>query len=131
MIAKSSGLPKPFCSKQRTGAIQNREKTMPFVKGHSGNPGGRPRLPDDVKALTRDLSPAAIETLATIMRDKNAPPAARVSAANAILDRGYGKPAQSVDLTSRNVSANMSDEELIGIIQQSREEAISAISELV
>jgi hypothetical protein len=54
----------------------------------SGNPGGRPGLPEDVKALTRDLSPAAIETLASIMRDKNAPPAARVSAANAILDRG-------------------------------------------
>jgi hypothetical protein len=59
------------------------------------------------------------------MRDKNAPPAARVSAANAILDRGYGKPAQSVDLTSRNVSAEMSDEDLLAIIQQSREDALT------
>jgi hypothetical protein len=58
------------------------------------------------------------------MRDKNAPPAARVSAANAILDRGYGKPAQSVDLTSRNVYAEMSDEDLIAIIQQSREDTL-------
>ena len=72
------------------------------------------------------ISTAAIETLASIMRDKNAPPAARVSAANAILDRGYGKPAQSVDLTSRNIYAEMSDEDLIAIVQESRKEAISA-----
>jgi hypothetical protein len=47
-----------------------------------------------------------------------------VSAANAILDRGYGKPAQSVDLTSRNVHA----EDLIAVIQESRKEAIRPTS---
>jgi hypothetical protein len=32
----------------------------------------------------------------TITLDAKAPPAARLSAANALLDRGYGKPAQEV-----------------------------------
>jgi hypothetical protein len=36
-------------------------------------------------------------TLAEVMADKDQPAAARVSAANAILDRGYGKPSQPID----------------------------------
>jgi hypothetical protein len=69
---------------------------MPFVKGESGNPGGRPKVVGDVQALAREHTPDAIETLVSIMRDGEAAPAARVAAANAILDRGYGKPAQHI-----------------------------------
>jgi hypothetical protein len=36
-----------------------------------------------------------IKVLAGIASAENAPPAARVSAAIALLDRGWGKPAQS------------------------------------
>ena len=64
----------------------------PFQKGTSGNPGGRPRVLGDVQDLARQQSPEAINTLATIMQNEKAPPAARVAAANALLDRGYGKP---------------------------------------
>ena len=35
--------------------------------------------------------------LVGVMGQTDAPPAARVSAANSILDRGWGKPAQPVD----------------------------------
>ena len=38
----------------------------------------------------------AVETFVSIMTDPKAPPAARVSAANALLDRGYGKLPQHV-----------------------------------
>ena len=34
------------------------------------------------------------------MLDAKAPPAARISAATAILDRGYGKPGQKIDMTA-------------------------------
>lgn len=37
----------------------------------------------------------AIETLASIMRDTDAPSAARATCANSILDRARGKPVQS------------------------------------
>jgi len=67
-----------------------------FKKGQSGNPGGRPRLPDDVKELARSYTTQAIETLAGVMLNKKASPAARIAAAAALLDRGWGKPNQHI-----------------------------------
>ena len=47
---------------------------MPFEKGKSGNPGGRPKVVGEVQALAREYTKQAIETIRDIMRDKNAPP---------------------------------------------------------
>lgn len=69
---------------------------MPFVKGQSGNPGGRPKELGHVRELARKHTEEAIQTLAAIMRDKNENSRARVAAAEAILDRGWGKPTQPV-----------------------------------
>src|SRR5215813_4692010 len=69
----------------------------PFQKGQSGNPGGRPREIAEVKELAREHMPAAIEALASIMNNPKASDAARVSAASALLDRGYGKAPQHID----------------------------------
>jgi hypothetical protein len=55
-------------------------KGRPFLKGISGNPGGRLRVLGDVQELARQQSPQAINTLAEIMSDEKAPPAARVAA---------------------------------------------------
>ena len=48
------------------------------------------------KELARKHTAKAIETLVSIMDNPKAAPAARVSAANALLDRGYGKPPQHI-----------------------------------
>ena len=69
---------------------------MPFEKGQSGNPGGRPKVIAEVKELAREYTGEAIKTLVSIMTNAKAAPAARVSAANALLDRGYGKPPQHI-----------------------------------
>jgi hypothetical protein len=66
----------------------------PFKKGQSGNPGGRPKVIAGVKELAREHTAEAIETLVSIMTNPKSADAARVSAANALLDRGYGKPPQ-------------------------------------
>jgi hypothetical protein len=91
-------------------------KGKPFPKGISGNPGGRPKVLGDVQELAREKSPEAINTLSNIMRDAKAPPAARVAAANALLDRGYGKPTQPISQTVARVDpSSISDEELAAI----------------
>lgn len=67
---------------------------MAFQKGQSGNPGGRPKEDNEVKALAREHGPGAIKRLAEWVKSDN--PKASVSAAVALLDRGYGKPPQAI-----------------------------------
>ena len=55
-----------------------------------------PKTLTEIRSLARSHTRTALNTLVGIMRCKDATPAARVSAANAILDRGWGKPPQAI-----------------------------------
>ena len=61
-----------------------------FAKGQSGNPGGRPRDEQKVAELARSYTREAIETLVELMRRGN-DERVRGTAAQALLDRGWGK----------------------------------------
>ena len=89
----------------------------PFKPGQSGNPGGRPKIIAEVRDLAREQTENAVNVLTGIMNDEEAPHAARVTAANSLLDRGWGKPAQSVAVTHSKSVTDMSDDELIEIIR--------------
>ena len=65
----------------------------------------------DAKALARECAPEAVSTLKAIMVNEKAPPAARITAAMALLDRGYGKPRQEVEIRKPNLD-RLTDEEL-------------------
>ena len=65
---------------------------MRFEKGRSGNPGGRPKGHGDLREIARQHTEAALQTLVDIAANGENE-SARVAAANAILDRGWGKPA--------------------------------------
>jgi hypothetical protein len=79
--------------------------------------GGNSTLLPRGRNQSQPESPEAITTLANIMHDEEAPPAARVAAANALLDRGYGKPTQPISQTLAKVDpSSISDEELAAIV---------------
>ncbi|MBV9984645.1 hypothetical protein [Bradyrhizobium sp.] len=50
----------------------------------------------EIRSLARSHTRTAINVLVGVMRSKDATHAARVSAANAILDRGWGKAPQAL-----------------------------------
>ena len=76
---------------------ENRSNSGRFVAGKSGNPGGRPKIPDDVKEATRAACPKAVAVLVALLDDKKS--LIRLEAAKTLLDRAYGKPTQMQDIS--------------------------------
>jgi Family of unknown function (DUF5681) len=66
---------------------------MPWRKGQSGNPGGRPVGYGEIRQLARAHTNAALETLLEVAKSGKSE-SARVAAAVALLDRGWGRPTQ-------------------------------------
>jgi hypothetical protein len=64
--------------------------------GQSGNPKGRPSIKGEVEMLARTYTVEALETLADLMRN-GVSDNARMAAANALLNRGWGLPRQAID----------------------------------
>ena len=54
------------------------------------------KTPTEIASLARSFTKPALKTLDAIMRQPKAPAAARVQTAVALLDRGWGKPKQTV-----------------------------------
>jgi hypothetical protein len=78
-----------------------------FQPGVSGNPSGRPKSDVTIKELARAHTEEAIKTLVDVLHDKRAPVSAKVHAACALLDRGWGKPTQYLE--SANLMMTFSD----------------------
>lgn len=64
----------------------------------------------EVEALSRVHTRTAINTLLEVCENKDAPSAARVAAAEAILSRGWGRPQQRVVVEAE--AEHLSDEQL-------------------
>ena len=74
---------------------KNRKLSGQFAPGHSGNPGGRPKDEHRVAELARSYTLEAIDTLVELMRDGK-DERIRGTAAQALLDRGWGKAKAEV-----------------------------------
>ena len=70
-----------------------------FKPGQSGNPGGRPKGEAEVRALAQAHGPAAIRGLIEIATSPTTQAAVKVAAWRELLDRGYGRAPQSLDVT--------------------------------
>jgi hypothetical protein len=63
-----------------------------WIRGQSGNPGGRVSgISRELTLLAQSHAPQAIRVLAEIAQDLSAPHSARIYACNSLLDRGLGK----------------------------------------
>jgi hypothetical protein len=89
----------------------------------------------DISALARSHAPRAIEVLANLvdnaLEDKD-----QIRAAEAILDRGYGKPSQAIiaiPATRRQAlaAAAFNDEQLVAIIERKQLPRIGAPQPMV
>jgi len=80
----------------------NKEKTGKFKPGVSGNPSGRPKIPEDIKEACKAASIEAIDILLTLMRSEDTNAGERIKAATTILNRAWGTPAQSIELTGKD-----------------------------
>jgi hypothetical protein len=70
----------------------NRSGRGQFSKGKSGNPGGRPKA---IASLRSEAQKYTLDMLQVLVK---AAKKGSVTAAIAVLDRGYGRPPQSVDI---------------------------------
>ena len=75
--------------------MTNRTDNGRFAPGASGNPGGRPKLPAEMKEMFQAKAPEAFEVLCKHLHANDAK--VSVTAAKEILDRAYGRPLQSID----------------------------------
>jgi hypothetical protein len=72
---------------------------MKFSKGQSGNPGGRPKVLGELQELARQYAPAALVELARLaLRARNE--TARITAIRELLDRGYGRSRQAMEISA-------------------------------
>lgn len=66
-----------------------------FPPGKSGNPGGRPKYPEEFKELAKNHSLDALKVVIDISENPDAKDSDRIKAAELIIDRGFGRPQQS------------------------------------
>src|SRR5207248_10062591 len=84
---------------ERQNTLDHAPKRGPqgqWLPGSSPNPGGRPKIIEDIRALAREHTATAINALVRIA-ESGKQESARVAAASALLDRGWGRPTRPLD----------------------------------
>ena len=65
-----------------------------FKPGQSGNPSGRPKIPEEFKEMARANSVKALRKAITMMDDPEVPAAVQLKAAEVVMERAWGKANQ-------------------------------------
>ena len=81
-----------------TSTLDEERPSYLWRKGQSGNPTGRSKHEREVNELARSYGKQAIQRLADIMLNAESHPIAVIRAAEVLLNRGFGKPKESVEV---------------------------------
>lgn len=95
-----------------------------FQKGTSGNPGGRPALAPDVKKALEAASERAASRLVELIESDD--PRVALMASNSVLDRLYGKPAQTVDAKVQTTDVGAIHLQILQEIAERRKERLAS-----
>lgn len=99
-----------------------------FQKGVSGNPGGRPAMPAEVKEALEAASERAAKRLVELVDSDD--PRVALMASNAVLDRLFGKPTQVTDAKIETTSVQQAHLKVLEEIAQRRQERIASEAKL-
>jgi hypothetical protein len=93
-----------------------------WLPGRSANPGGRPGVPETIKAKLRLLSPRAVDRLGQLLDSPDE--RIQLEAARTILDRCLGRPAIQADLT---VNGSLATDHLAALLEVARKRRAETI----
>ena len=91
--------------KKTTGRDENGR----FIKGVSGNPGGKPPTPEDVKEMLKASTAPAVKLLVDTMINDTTKPELRVKCAEILIDRVMGKAVQPLEAVFTAPTLELSD----------------------
>ena len=74
-----------------------------FKPGNKIGNKGRPKMPDDIKAMLKGATPDACRLLCETINDTEAKLELRIRCSEIVLDRVYGKPQQAVEVDAKNI----------------------------
>lgn len=99
-------------STNKTGAL--RDSNGRFIKGESGNPGGRPKLPDKFKKYA-EKAPAELWAIAT---DPETNTTLSASILEWFSEMYYGKARQQVDLDAETKLSGITEVKFEGVLDE-------------
>jgi hypothetical protein len=93
-----------------------------WLPGRSANLGGRPGVPEVVRARLRELSPRGVARLGKLLDSDDE--RIQLEAAKAILDRHLGRPAIQADIS---LHCGVADDHLAALLEVARKRRVEPI----
>jgi len=93
---------------------KNMPRGLPFEKGKSGNPGGRPKRTieeADLIEACRTKTPEALQTILELMEGSDND-RVKLAAAQYVIERGWGKAPERIELLTATVDLSAEDIDL-------------------